>query len=164
MCGVIGVISRDNRDDLGALIAYGLYQLQHRGDFSSGIATIKKLVMSRKDYRLGRLIATEHTVDDFEPMAFHKGRGKVTELFDKKNLEQLVGFMGVGQVRYPTAGYTITDNDNNLSDEQKSQMINASVQHLIAPYSRISILHNGDIHNYHKIMDYFDKERYLKKF
>jgi amidophosphoribosyltransferase len=107
MCGVIGVISRENSDDLGALIAFGLYQLQHRGDFSAGAATIRKLPMSRKDHTLGRLIATEHTMMDFEPLEIHKGRGKVTEVFDAKSLEKLVGFMGVGQVRYPTAGYTM---------------------------------------------------------
>ncbi|MGV8086916.1 MAG: amidophosphoribosyltransferase [Candidatus Woesearchaeota archaeon] len=158
MCGVIGIISKNNRDDLGALIAFGLYQLQHRGDFSAGAATIKKLPISRKDYRIGRLIATEHIVEDFEPLEFRKGRGKVTEVFDKENLERLVGFMGVGQVRYPTAGYTITDTDNNLSLDQKLKMKNASVQPMIAPYSRIAMVHNGDIHNYHEIMEHFSKK------
>jgi amidophosphoribosyltransferase len=162
MCGVIGIISKENRDDLGTLIGYGLYQLQHRGDFSAGITTVKKLPMSRKDYRRNRLIASEHTISDFEPVNIHKGRGKVGEVFNEENLEKLVGFMGIGQVRYPTAGYTMTQEDALLNPCEKSLMNDASIQPMYNPYSRIALVHNGDVHNYHDVMRYFSGKNLRK--
>ena len=96
MCGIIGVISKENSEELGALIQHGLYQLQNRGDYSAGIAVIKKLPVSRQEYRRLRRIAVEHTVSDFDPLKIEKGHGKVSEVLDNEKLKRLTGFMGIG--------------------------------------------------------------------
>jgi len=155
MCGVIGVISRENRNDLGALLAHGLYQLQNRGDYSAGVATIRKLPVSRKQYRVLRQIAVEHTASDFNSMRFEKGHGKVSDVFNTEKLQKLVGFMGVGQVRYPTAGYTISASQSNLTAEEKELMRLSSIQPLFTPYGKIIMVHNGDVHNYAELDNYF---------
>jgi amidophosphoribosyltransferase len=162
MCGIIGLISKENRDDLGSLIAFGLYQLQHRGDYSAGIATIKKLPVSRKVYRYARLIAAEHAVEDFNPLSIEKSQGKVSEVFNEKRLKKLTGFMGIGQVRYPTAGYTKTEKDKDLSKEEIDIMAQAGIQPVHTPFSRIAMAHNGDIHNYHELTNYFE-DRNIRK-
>ena len=155
MCGIIGVISKENSEELGALIQHGLYQLQNRGDYSAGIAVIKKLPVSRQEYRRLRRIAAEHTVSDFDPLTIEKGHGKVSEVFNENRLKRLVGFMGVGQVRYPTAGYTVKPEHNNLPPEEKNLMKMANIQPIHTSFGRIAIVHNGDIHNYHDIMSDF---------
>ena len=77
MCGFIGVIGVDSavRE-----IYNGLLAIQHRGQDAAGIATYD-----------GR---------------FHvkKGEGLVREIFAASHFERLKGSLGVGHVRYPTAG------------------------------------------------------------
>jgi amidophosphoribosyltransferase len=155
MCGIIGVISREHRDDLGALIGGGLHQIQNRGDFSAGIATIRRLPMSRKEYRRLRRLAIEHTISDFNSMHIEKGHGKVEDVFNGK-LDRLTGFMGIGQVRYPTAGYTISSEQKALSDEEQEELIRASIQPLhTMHHAPIAMVHNGDVHNFSELMEYF---------
>lgn len=155
MCGIIGVISKENSEELGALIQHGLYQLQNRGDYSAGIAVIKKLPVSRQEYRRLRRIAAEHTVADFDPLMIEKGHGKVSEVLNENKVKKLAGFMGVGQVRYPTAGYAIKPEHDNLPAEEKNLMRTASIQPIHTSFGRIAMVHNGDIHNYHDIMNEF---------
>ncbi|KHO46617.1 MAG: amidophosphoribosyltransferase [archaeon GW2011_AR3] len=155
MCGVIGIISNQNRKDMGALVAHGLYQLQNRGDFSAGVATIRKFSINKQKQKMLRELAVEHTVLDLNPLKIEKGHGKVSEVFTKAKLSQMTGFMGVGQVRYPTAGYTVSASDKDLSHEEKSRMSQASIQPLHAPHGGIVIVHNGDVHNYAEIDAYF---------
>jgi amidophosphoribosyltransferase len=158
MCGIIGVISDHERKDLGALIGHGLYQLQSRGDFSAGIATIMKLPMSRKDYRHNRLLAVDSTISDFDPMHIIKGRGRVDEVF-KEGLDDLVGFMGIGQDRYPTAGYTISSAHEKMTDDERAALQKASIQPLYtSQFGRIVMVHNGDVHNFREVMDYFEEK------
>jgi len=162
MCGIIGVISKENRDDIGSLIAFGLYQLQHRGDFSAGIATVKRLPFSRKNYRHARLIATEHVVEDFNPLTIEKGDGKVTEVFNQKKLRNLIGFMGIGHTRYSTASYTKTDKDNGYSAEELDMIRKANIQPIYTPFSRVAMAQNGDTHNYHELTAYFGEKNIRK--
>ncbi|MBC8495377.1 hypothetical protein H8D36_04445 [archaeon] len=161
MCGVIGIISKHNRDDLGALIAHGLFQQQNRGDFSAGAATIKKLDMSGYTYRRQRRIVERTGYGVVDPLTIVKGLGKVKEVFAENNyqnspLEKLVGFMGVGQVRYPTAGYTIPDETEINSKKDMENRDKASIQPLATgTHSMIAMVHNGDIHNFNEIMNYY---------
>ncbi|MFH1851838.1 MAG: amidophosphoribosyltransferase [Candidatus Neomarinimicrobiota bacterium] len=77
MCGVVGIKSH-------APVAVELYesliQLQHRGQDAAGIITYNK--------------------------RFHvkKGVGLVRDIFDEHNMARLLGNIGIGQTRYPTAG------------------------------------------------------------
>lgn len=82
-CGVFGAYDLDGRD-VAASIYYGLFALQHRGQESCGIAVTdtfgERKVLSRK------------------------GLGLVNDVFDEEELSKLKGNLGVGHVRYSTAG------------------------------------------------------------
>ncbi len=83
-CGVFGAYDFDG-EDVASYIYYGLFALQHRGQESAGISVTK-------------------TSEDCKNVNFHKGQGLVNEVFDKKTLNSLKGNLGVGHVRYSTAG------------------------------------------------------------
>ncbi|PSP89863.1 amidophosphoribosyltransferase [Halobacteriales archaeon QS_4_69_34] len=78
-CGVVGV-ALSERESARPLY-YALYALQHRGQESAGIVT--------------------H--DGFQQHS-HLGMGLVGDAFDAADLERLAGSVGIGHVRYPTAG------------------------------------------------------------
>jgi len=153
MCGIIGIISRENREDIGGLIGHGLYQINNRGDYSAGIATVRKLPVRRTVYRRLRRIAPEHTLSDLEPLSIERGKGKVSDVFDEFKLSKLKGFMGIGHVRYPTAGYV--ENGHLAPEHEKVQMRESSIQPLYTRFGRIALAHNGDIHNFHELKEYF---------
>ena len=83
-CGVFGVYDFDG-GDVASTIYYGLLALQHRGQESCGIA-----VSDTKGPK-GKVIST-------------KDMGLVNEAFTPEHLEKLKGDIGVGHVRYSTAG------------------------------------------------------------
>ena len=93
-CGVFGMYDFDG-GNVASTIYYGLFALQHRGQESCGIA------VSRTDgeKRNSQMI---------------KGMGLVNEVFDAEKLEQLHGDIGVGHVRYSTAGASIPENTQPL--------------------------------------------------
>ncbi|WP_254534949.1 amidophosphoribosyltransferase [Halomarina litorea] len=78
-CGVVGVSLADR--DASRPLYYALYALQHRGQESAGIVT--------------------H--DGFQQYD-HVGMGLVGDAFDEADLDGLRGSVGIGHVRYPTAG------------------------------------------------------------
>ena len=82
-CGVFGVYDFDGAD-VASTIYYGLFALQHRGQESCGIAV--------SDTNGPRTVNV------------HKDMGLVNEVFSKEELEKLHGNIGVGHVRYSTAG------------------------------------------------------------
>ena len=111
-CGVFGAYDMDGHD-VAASIYYGLFALQHRGQESCGIAVTdtagKRKVLSRK------------------------GLGHVNDVFDEKVLSELKGNLGVGHVRYSTAGGTRVEN----------------AQPLVINYVKgtLAIAHNGNLVN-----------------
>ena len=76
MSGVVGVYSSE-RNDVAQLIYYGLYELQHRGQISTGIA-----------------------VNNNGFIDYHREAGLVHEVFPKERLQRLIGNIGLGHVRY----------------------------------------------------------------
>ena len=70
--------------DVAPSVYYGLFALQHRGQESCGIAVTD-------------------TYGDAQS-SFEEGLGLVNEVFDEEALEGLKGNLGVGHVRYSTAG------------------------------------------------------------
>lgn len=93
-CGVFGVYDFDGQD-VASTIYYGLLALQHRGQESCGIAVSdtkgpKGSVLSSKDM------------------------GLVNEAFTPEHLEKLKGDIGVGHVRYSTAGSSTRENAQPL--------------------------------------------------
>lgn len=111
-CGVFGAYDLDGRD-IAASIYYGLFALQHRGQESCGIAVTdtcgRRRVLSRK------------------------GLGHVDDVFKEETLAELKGNLGVGHVRYSTAGGTRVEN----------------AQPLVINYVKgtLAIAHNGNLVN-----------------
>ena len=106
MCGIIGIVSSDQ---VNHQIYDGLTVLQHRGQHSAGIATCQ-------DQRL-----------------FHKKSiGLVRDIFSSEDMQSLIGNIGIGHVRYPTAG------SSGLSEAQPF--------YVNSPYG-IALAHNGNLDN-----------------
>ncbi len=107
MCGIVGVISKGA---VNQLIYDALLLLQHRGQDAAGIVTMQgtKCFM-------------------------HKARGMVRDVFRTRNMRGLLGTVGLGQVRYPTAG--------NAYSEEEAQPF-----YVNAPFG-IVLVHNGNLTN-----------------
>ncbi|KAB1440656.1 amidophosphoribosyltransferase [Candidatus Galacturonibacter soehngenii] len=112
-CGVFGMYDFDG-GDVASTIYYGLFALQHRGQESCGIA------VSETDGPKGR-------VSSF------KGMGLVNEVFTPETLEGMKGDIGVGHVRYSTAGSSTREN----------------AQPLVLNYVKgtLALAHNGNLIN-----------------
>ena len=93
-CGVFGMYDFDG-NDVARTIYYGLFALQHRGQESCGIA------VSDTEGPKGKVAA-------------HKGMGLCNEVFTPEALESLKGNIGVGHVRYSTAGSSTRENAQPL--------------------------------------------------
>lgn len=88
-CGVFGAYDMDG-GDVAPTVYYGLFALQHRGQESCGIA-VTDTYGERK-------------------VQSKKGLGLVNEVFDSETLHSLKGNLGVGHVRYSTAGGSRAEN------------------------------------------------------
>ena len=111
-CGVFGAYDMDG-GNVAPSVYYGLFALQHRGQESCGIAVTdtygQRKVLSKK------------------------GLGLVNDVFDEESLHDLKGNLGVGHVRYSTAGGTRVEN----------------AQPLVINYVKgtLAIAHNGNLVN-----------------
>ena len=112
-CGVFGIYDFDGRD-VASTIYYGLFALQHRGQESCGIA------VSETSGPKGKVVS-------------YKGMGLVNEVFTQDNLEMMKGDIGVGHVRYSTAGASTREN----------------AQPLVLNYVKgtLALAHNGNLIN-----------------
>jgi len=120
MCGIVGVISKS---PVNQLIYDALLLLQHRGQDAAGIVTME----GTKCY-------------------MHKARGMVRDVFRTRNMRGLPGTVGLGQVRYPTAG--------NAYSEEEAQPF-----YVNAPFG-IVLVHNGNLTNALALKDeLFDVDR-----
>lgn len=93
-CGVFGAYDFDG-EDVASTIYYGLFALQHRGQESCGIA------VSDTNGPKGKVMS-------------YKDMGLVNEVFNPENFEKLKGNIGVGHVRYSTAGSSVRENAQPL--------------------------------------------------
>lgn len=112
-CGVFGMYDFDGAD-IASTIYYGLFALQHRGQESCGIA------VSDTDGPKGKITS-------------YKGMGLVNEVFAPEDLECMKGDLGVGHVRYSTAGSSTREN----------------AQPLVLNYIKgtLALAHNGNLIN-----------------
>ena len=106
MCGVVGILGYApvNQQLYDALTA-----LQHRGQDAAGIVTC-----------------------DGVRAHLRKGNGLVRDVFEQRHMQRMVGTMGIGHVRYPTAG-------TSSSAEAQPMYVNS-------PYG-IALGHNGNLTN-----------------
>lgn len=118
-CGVFGMYDFDG-NDVASTIYYGLFALQHRGQESCGIA------VSDTNGPKGKVLS-------------YKGMGLVNEVFTPEGLESMKGDIGVGHVRYSTAGSSTREN----------------AQPLVLNYVKgaLSMAHNGNLINATELRD-----------
>jgi amidophosphoribosyltransferase len=109
MCGIIGLYGKSN---IVYDLLMGLNALQHRGQDAAGIITFEK--------------------------TFHikKGLGLVSQVFEQRHADRLLGDIGVGHVRYTTQG------TNELTN---AQPIAANY-----PFG-IAMAHNGNVTNFEEM-------------
>jgi amidophosphoribosyltransferase len=106
MCGIIGIVARS---PVNQALFDGMTVLQHRGQDSAGMATCEN----------GRLY-------------LRKDNGLVRDVFRTRHMRRLLGTMGIGHVRYPTAG-------SAASAEAQPFYVNS-------PFG-ITLAHNGNLTN-----------------
>lgn len=107
MCGIVALYASG---PVNQRLYDALLLLQHRGQDAAGICTVEN--------------RTFH---------MHKGMGLVRDVFRIRNMRDLLGNCGIGQVRYPTQG--------NASSNKESQPF-----YVNAPYG-IVLAHNGNLTN-----------------
>ncbi|HSS63240.1 MAG TPA: amidophosphoribosyltransferase, partial [Gammaproteobacteria bacterium] len=106
MCGIVGLVGKSN---VNQALYDALTVLQHRGQDSAGIATC-----------------------DGDKLHQRKDNGLVRDVFQERHMLRLPGNMGIGHVRYPTAG-------SASSTESQPFYVNS-------PYG-IALAHNGNLIN-----------------
>ena len=116
MCGLVGIVANHpvNQEIYDALTV-----LQHRGQDSSGIMT-----------------------DDNGVLCLRKSNGLVSDVFSQEDMATLRGNIGIGHVRYPTAG--------SLSSTE------AQPFYVNTPFG-ISLAHNGNLVNTNELRDHLKK-------
>lgn len=119
MCGIAGIVGHHNA---APILLEALTTLQHRGQDAAGIATI-----------------------DGQKLMLHKGNGLVRDVFSQSDVVRLRGNVGIGHVRYPTAG-------GEDSTEAQPMYVNS-------PYG-IALAHNGNLINTAELkQQIFDDDR-----
>lgn len=118
-CGVFGMYDM-NGGNVANSIYYGLFALQHRGQESCGIA-VTDTKGKKGSYNV------------------YKGMGLCNEVFTPEILENLKGNVGVGHVRYSTAGSSTREN----------------AQPLVLSYVKgiLGMAHNGNLVNAPKLRE-----------
>ncbi len=106
MCGIVGIVGRSN---VNQTLYDALTVLQHRGQDAAGIVTC-----------------------DEDKLYLRKDNGMVRDVFRSRHMRRLIGNMGIGHVRYPTAG-------SSSSAEAQPFYVNS-------PYG-ITLAHNGNLTN-----------------
>ena len=108
MCGILGIVGQPN-SHVNQLLYDGLTVLQHRGQDAAGILT-----------------------DTGGHFRLRKSNGLVSDVFYKRHMLRLEGNVGIGHVRYPTAG--------------SSSRAEAQPFYVNSPYG-IALAHNGNLTN-----------------
>lgn len=106
MCGIVGLVGRS---PVNQQIYDALTVLQHRGQDAAGMVT-----------------------GDGQQLHLRKDNGLVHDVFRQRHIDQLVGSIGIGHVRYPTAG-------SASSAEAQPMYVNS-------PYG-VTLAHNGNLTN-----------------
>ena len=107
MCGIVGIVANQ---PVNQSLYDALTVLQHRGQDAAGIVTC----------------------GDHGRFYLRKDKGLVRDVFQKRHMLTLVGSMGIGHIRYPTAG------SDSIAEAQPF--------YVNSPYG-ITLAHNGNLTN-----------------
>ena len=119
MCGIVGIVGKSAA---APLLYDALTVLQHRGQDAAGIATLNGAQIN-----------------------LHRGNGLVRDVFEPRHMASLTGRVGIGHVRYPTAG---------AEDSAEAQPF-----YVNSPYG-IALGHNGNLINTEELtQQLFDTDR-----
>ncbi|CUA83572.1 amidophosphoribosyltransferase [Pseudidiomarina woesei] len=112
MCGIVGIVGKD---PVNQALYDGLTMLQHRGQDAAGIMTV-----------------------DNGTLRLRKANGLVRDVFHTRHMHRLQGRIGIGHVRYPTAG-------SSSSAEAQPFYVNS-------PFG-IAMAHNGNLTNAQELQE-----------
>lgn len=121
MCGIIGIYSDKS---IAKELYYGLFSIQHRGQESCGMAVMG---------------------DD--KIKYKKDMGLVGEVFKEEEIESLDGNMGIGHVRYSTAGGSHISNCQPFVGTCRKR--------------NLAISHNGNLVNANYLKDMLEEDGYM---
>ncbi|ODV88682.1 hypothetical protein CANCADRAFT_3330 [Tortispora caseinolytica NRRL Y-17796] len=121
MCGIAGILYADPNGTVAPELLDSLLYLQHRGQDAAGMVTCGPR---------GRLYQC-------------KGSGMARDVFTPSRVSGLSGSMGIGHLRYPTAG-------SSANSEAQPFYVNS-------PYG-IVLAHNGNLINSLDLIRYLDQE------
>ena len=106
MCGIVGIVGTSS---VNQALYDSLTVLQHRGQDAAGIVTISDNTFKQR-----------------------KANGLVKDVFETRHMQRLKGNIGIGHVRYPTAG--------------SSSAAEAQPFYVNSPFG-IALAHNGNLTN-----------------
>lgn len=112
MCGIVGIVGKY---PVNQALYDGLTVLQHRGQDAAGIVTV-----------------------DNNTLRLRKANGLVKDVFEARHMQRLAGNIGIGHVRYPTAG--------------SSSTAEAQPFYVNSPFG-IALAHNGNLTNSHLLKE-----------
>jgi amidophosphoribosyltransferase len=112
MCGIVGIVGKY---PVNQALYDGLTVLQHRGQDAAGIVTV-----------------------DNKTLRLRKANGLVKDVFEARHMQRLSGNIGIGHVRYPTAGSAST--------------AEAQPFYTNSPFG-IALAHNGNLTNSEELKD-----------
>ena len=118
MCGVVGIVSKVA---VNQAIYDALTVMQHRGQDAAGIVTW----------------------DDDDGLHQRRSNGLVRDVFRQRHMLRLTGNVGIGHVRYPTAG-------GSKASEAQPFYVNS-------PYG-ICLAHNGNLTNHDELSELLIRE------
>lgn len=112
MCGIVGIVGTS---PVNQALYDSLTVLQHRGQDAAGIVTISDNTFKQR-----------------------KANGLVKDVFETRHMQRLKGNIGIGHVRYPTAG--------------SSSAAEAQPFYVNSPFG-IALAHNGNLTNAKELRD-----------
>ena len=121
MCGIVGIYSNRN---ISKQLYYSLYSIQHRGQESCGMA-----------------------ISDGNEINYKKGMGLVGDVFKEDELKALTGNIGIGHVRYSTAGGSHLANCQPLVGSCRKR--------------KLALAHNGNLVNANYLRDMLEEDGYM---
>ena len=117
MCGIVGIVGKR---PVNQALYDALTVLQHRGQDAAGIVTWGE-----------------------DGLCSRKRNGLVRDVFRQRHMERLTGNVGMGHIRYPTAG--------------SAQSAEAQPFYVNSPYG-ICLAHNGNLTNFDQLAELLTRE------